>query len=111
MALVPFSYANPFTDQLRLPERLFTIDGKLIRIQQVRDYTGDIGQKQMVFNCLSRGITPAIGRDSTIIFSYFPKPVLDTSLLIFDKTVGSLKIFRNLEYFEPKRLSSLVTRD
>lgn len=35
MALVPFSYANPFVDQLRLEERLFTIDGQLLRIQQV----------------------------------------------------------------------------
>lgn len=35
MALVPFSYANPFTDQLKLPERLFTINKKLIRIKQV----------------------------------------------------------------------------
>ena len=37
MALVPFSYANPFTDQLKLKERLFTIDGRLLRIKQVKD--------------------------------------------------------------------------
>ncbi|CAM9756612.1 unnamed protein product [Scytosiphon promiscuus] len=34
MALVPFSHASPFTDQLKLRERLFTIDGHLLRIQQ-----------------------------------------------------------------------------
>lgn len=36
MALVPFSYASPFTDQLQLAERIFTIDGRLLRIRQVR---------------------------------------------------------------------------
>lgn len=35
MALVPFSYASPFADQLQLAERLFTIDGRLLRIRQV----------------------------------------------------------------------------
>lgn len=35
MALVLHSYASPFTDQLQLKERLFTIDGKLLKIQQV----------------------------------------------------------------------------
>lgn len=35
MALVPFSYASPFTDQLQLAERLFTIGGRLLKIQQV----------------------------------------------------------------------------
>eukprot|EP00903_Cladosiphon_okamuranus_P011220 g10586.t1 len=34
MALVPFSYASPFTDQLQLAERLFTIDGRLLKIRQ-----------------------------------------------------------------------------
>ncbi|CAM9576635.1 unnamed protein product [Ectocarpus fasciculatus] len=34
MALVVHSYASPFTDQLQLRERLFTIDGKLLKIQQ-----------------------------------------------------------------------------
>ncbi|CAB1117037.1 unnamed protein product [Ectocarpus sp. CCAP 1310/34] len=34
MALVLHSYASPFTDQLQLRERLFTIDGKLLKIQQ-----------------------------------------------------------------------------
>ncbi|CAN0158926.1 unnamed protein product, partial [Hapterophycus canaliculatus] len=34
MALVPFSYASPFTDTLKLRERLFTIDGHVLRIQQ-----------------------------------------------------------------------------
>ncbi|CAN0003658.1 unnamed protein product [Ectocarpus sp. 12 AP-2014] len=34
MALVLHSYASPFTDQLQLNDRLFTIDGKLLKIQQ-----------------------------------------------------------------------------
>ncbi|CAM9792327.1 unnamed protein product [Ectocarpus sp. 6 AP-2014] len=34
MALVLHSYASPFTDQLQLKERFFTIDGKLLKIQQ-----------------------------------------------------------------------------
>ncbi|CAM9933485.1 unnamed protein product [Ectocarpus sp. 12 AP-2014] len=34
MALVLHSYASPFTDQLQLKDRLFTIDGKLLKIQQ-----------------------------------------------------------------------------
>lgn len=36
MALVVFSYANPFADQLQLEERIFTIDGQLLRIKQVQ---------------------------------------------------------------------------
>ena len=40
MALVPFSYASPFTDQLQLAERLFTIDGRLLKIQQVWTTSG-----------------------------------------------------------------------
>lgn len=35
MALVPFSYASPFTDQLKAKERLFTINDRLLRVQQV----------------------------------------------------------------------------
>lgn len=46
MALVPFTYANPFTDQLRLPERLFTIDGRLIKIKQVGFGSFDQGTQQ-----------------------------------------------------------------
>lgn len=36
MALVVFSYANPFADQLQLEERIFTIGGQLLRIEQVQ---------------------------------------------------------------------------
>ncbi|CAM9344878.1 unnamed protein product [Choristocarpus tenellus] len=35
MALVPFSYASPFTDQLRLRKRFFTIGDKFLTIKQL----------------------------------------------------------------------------
>lgn len=53
MALVPFSYANPFTDQLRLKERLFTINGHLLRIEQVRDTRMELLLQNRMFDLRS----------------------------------------------------------